>query len=64
MQLPPECNALINLTELSLNNNQLSTIPPEFNALNLRIFKSSAGGREQVLAIEGPGSSVAELPCF
>ncbi len=31
---------------------------------NLRIFKSSAGGREQVLAIEGPGSSVAELPVF
>ncbi len=31
---------------------------------NLRIFKSSASGREQVLAIEGPGSSVAELPVF
>jgi CRP-like cAMP-binding protein len=31
---------------------------------NVRIFKSSAGGREQVLAIEGPGSSVAELPVF
>ncbi|HEV2277324.1 MAG TPA: Crp/Fnr family transcriptional regulator [Acidobacteriaceae bacterium] len=30
----------------------------------LRIFKSSAGGREQVLAMEGPGSSVAELPVF
>src|SRR5215472_11083356 len=30
----------------------------------IRIFKSSAGGREQVLAIEGPGSSVAELPVF
>jgi len=27
-------------------------------------FKSSAGGREQVLSIEGPGSSVAELPVF
>lgn len=30
----------------------------------VRIFKSSASGREQVLAIEGPGSSVAELPVF
>ena len=31
---------------------------------NVRIFKSSASGREQVLGIEGPGSSVAELPVF
>lgn len=31
---------------------------------NLRIFKSAVSGREQVLAIEGPGSSVAELPVF
>jgi CRP/FNR family transcriptional regulator, cyclic AMP receptor protein len=31
---------------------------------HLRIFKSSAGGREQVLSIDGPGSSVAELPVF
>jgi len=31
---------------------------------HVRIFKSSAGGREQVLSIEGPGSSVAELPIF
>lgn len=30
----------------------------------VRIFKSSPGGREQVLAIEGPGSSIAELPVF
>ncbi len=30
----------------------------------VRIFKSSATGREQVLSIEGPGSSVAELPVF
>lgn len=30
----------------------------------LRIFKSSASGREQVLALEGPGGSVAELPVF
>lgn len=30
----------------------------------LRIFKSSASGREQVLAVEGPGGSVAELPVF
>jgi len=31
---------------------------------HVRIFKSSAGGREQVLSIEGPGGSVAELPVF
>jgi CRP/FNR family transcriptional regulator len=31
---------------------------------NVRIFKSSAGGREQVLAIEKPGNSIAELPVF
>ena len=31
---------------------------------HVRIFKTSAGGREQVLSIEGPGSSVAELPVF
>ena len=31
---------------------------------NVRIFKSSVGGREQVLAIEGPGNSIAELPVF
>ncbi len=31
---------------------------------HIRIFKSSAGGREQVLAIDGPGASVAELPVF
>jgi CRP-like cAMP-binding protein len=30
----------------------------------VRIYKSSPSGREQVLAIEGPGSSVAELPVF
>ncbi len=30
----------------------------------VRIFKSSATGREQVLSIEGPGSSIAELPVF
>ena len=30
----------------------------------VRIYKSSPNGREQVLAIEGPGSSVAELPVF
>jgi len=30
----------------------------------IRIFKTSASGREQVLAMEGPGSSVAELPVF
>jgi CRP-like cAMP-binding protein len=31
---------------------------------HVRIFKSSAAGREQVLSIDGPGSSVAELPVF
>lgn len=31
---------------------------------SVRIFKSSAAGREQVLSIEGPGGSVAELPVF
>jgi CRP/FNR family cyclic AMP-dependent transcriptional regulator len=30
----------------------------------IRIFKLSASGREQVLAVEGPGSSFAELPVF
>jgi CRP/FNR family transcriptional regulator len=30
----------------------------------VKIFKTSAGGREQVLAIEGAGGSVAELPVF
>lgn len=31
---------------------------------HVRIFKSSAGGREQVLSIDGPGSSIAEVPVF
>lgn len=30
----------------------------------IRIFKSSASGREHVLSVDGPGSSVAELPVF
>jgi CRP-like cAMP-binding protein len=30
----------------------------------VRIFKASANGREQVLAMNGPGESVAELPVF
>jgi CRP/FNR family transcriptional regulator len=30
----------------------------------VKIFKSSASGREQVLTIEGPGGSIAELPVF
>jgi CRP/FNR family transcriptional regulator len=30
----------------------------------IRIFKSSAGGREQVLSVDGPGESIAELPVF
>jgi CRP-like cAMP-binding protein len=40
------------------------------NGLNIisrgrvRIFKTSVNGREQVLAIEQPGSAVAELPVF
>src|SRR3974390_2156001 len=31
---------------------------------HVRIFKSSAGGREQVLSIDGPGGSIAEIPVF
>jgi CRP/FNR family cyclic AMP-dependent transcriptional regulator len=31
---------------------------------NIRIFKISPAGREQVLSIDGPGSSVAEVPVF
>jgi CRP/FNR family cyclic AMP-dependent transcriptional regulator len=31
---------------------------------NVRIFKTSPGGREQVLTVERPGNSVAELPVF
>ena len=31
---------------------------------HVRIFKTSPGGREQVLSIDGPGSSIAELPVF
>jgi CRP/FNR family transcriptional regulator len=31
---------------------------------NIRIFKTSINGREQVLAVNGPGESVAELPVF
>ncbi len=40
------------------------------NGLNIiargkvRIFKTSVSGREQVLAVNGPGESVAELPVF
>jgi CRP-like cAMP-binding protein len=30
----------------------------------VKIFKVSASGREQVLTLEGPGASVAELPIF
>jgi CRP/FNR family transcriptional regulator len=30
----------------------------------VRIFKTSVTGREHVLAVEGPGSSIAELPVF
>lgn len=30
----------------------------------VRIFKMSPAGREQILAMEGPGSTVAELPVF
>jgi CRP/FNR family transcriptional regulator len=30
----------------------------------VKIFKSSPGGREQVLAIDGPGDSIAEVPVF
>lgn len=31
---------------------------------HVRIFKSSRAGREQVLSIDGPGASFAELPVF
>jgi CRP/FNR family cyclic AMP-dependent transcriptional regulator len=31
---------------------------------HVRILKSSASGREQVLSVDGPGSSIAELPVF
>ncbi len=31
---------------------------------HIRIFKMSRGGREQVLSIDGPGSSIAEIPVF
>lgn len=31
---------------------------------SVRIFKTSVNGREQVLSIDGPGSSIAELPVF
>lgn len=31
---------------------------------HVRIFKSSSGGREHVLSVDGPGNSVAELPVF
>ncbi|MDE3197428.1 MAG: Crp/Fnr family transcriptional regulator [Acidobacteriota bacterium] len=30
----------------------------------VRIFKTALNGREQVLSVEGPGASVAELPVF
>jgi CRP/FNR family cyclic AMP-dependent transcriptional regulator len=30
----------------------------------VRIYKSSPNGREQILTVEGPGNSVAELPLF
>jgi len=31
---------------------------------HVRVFKTSAAGREQVLTIDGPGNSVAEIPVF
>ena len=30
----------------------------------VRIYKTSAAGREQVLSLDGPGSSIAEVPVF
>jgi CRP/FNR family cyclic AMP-dependent transcriptional regulator len=30
----------------------------------VRIFKTSGAGREQVLSIDGPGNSIAEIPVF
>jgi len=31
---------------------------------HVRIFKTSGAGREQVLSIDGPGNSIAEVPVF
>jgi len=31
---------------------------------SVRIFKTSPNGREQVLSVDGPGGSIAELPVF
>jgi len=31
---------------------------------HVRLYKSSAEGREQVLSIDGPGTSIAEVPVF
>ena len=31
---------------------------------SVRIFKNSSSGREQVLAFDGPGDSIAEVPVF
>jgi len=31
---------------------------------HVRVFKTAPGGREQVLTIDGPGNSVAEIPVF
>ncbi len=31
---------------------------------HVRIFKTSGAGREQVLSIDGPGNSIAEIPVF
>ncbi|HZU28570.1 MAG TPA: Crp/Fnr family transcriptional regulator [Bryobacteraceae bacterium] len=31
---------------------------------HIRIFKMSSSGREQVLSIDGPGGSIAEIPVF
>jgi CRP/FNR family transcriptional regulator len=50
--------------ELIFNEGDVCTGLYVVQSGNVRIFKSSAGGREQVLAIDGPGSSIAELPVF
>jgi len=50
--------------EMVFNEDEPCTGLYVVEAGHIRIFKSSADGREQVLNIEGPGSSVAELPVF
>src|SRR5580658_1763931 len=50
--------------ELIFNEGDVCAVLYVVQSGNVRIFKSSAGGREQVLSIDGPGTSIAELPVF